>query len=83
VTDPTLTLAFILSCGLNVVFYARWRRAERQSQDHKRWWHAWENDACRYWTQLEETKGRLADTEAALHAKVAAETRGGDGPVAA
>jgi hypothetical protein len=75
-TDLTLPLALILSVGLNVVFYARWRRAANALQPLRN-----ECDAQRKRAWYAED--RLKDTEAALHAKVAAETRGGDGPVAA
>lgn len=82
-TDHTFILALVISCGLNVLLYARWRRAssrERQLGADRDW--AFRRIKNQDQT-IQETLERLSDTEAALHAKVAAETRGGDGPVAA
>jgi hypothetical protein len=84
-TDLTLPLALVVSVGLAVVFYVKWRQSVRDlasmtaqsDRNLKRAWTA-END-------LYDVRAVLRDTEKALAGKVAAEFHGGDpeGPVAA
>jgi hypothetical protein len=90
-TDPTLTLAFILSVGLNVVFYVRMRRAQTRAA-----FYTLPPKELTYWELLDAiSRGESAQAEfnkriqAEEHKRnlaqwdAAAETRGGDGPVAA
>lgn len=77
-TDPTLTLALVVSGGMTIFFLAKWHEALATIRD--------KNEHIAKLERIGRTLAeRLDDTEAALHAKVAAETRGGDpeGPVAA
>jgi len=74
--DPMLSVALLVAVGMTVTFFRLWRH---EAKSHACWFTVADFNTKRRLA----VEARLADTEAALHAKVAAETRGGDGPVAA
>jgi len=85
VTDLTLPVALVVSVGMNVSLWTRWRRAEKQASANAATAHFAMNRERSLYRVNCALSDELDATRAALAGKVAAEFSGGDGegPVAA